>query len=109
MIITKEMKERFVEMLYKHQVIIIQCNKGRKTFNYKFFGADVRGRYDFTELCAELTGCPTAGDGLNLSIRALDGVAVLAETLDKLKPLKKNETIYNRYAEVRDLVCTFYV
>ena len=107
--ITKEKKERFVDMLYKHQVIIIQCNKGRKTFNYKFFGADVRGRYDFTDLCAELSGYQTEGEGWNLSIRASDGVAVLTDTLEKIKPIKKNDTVYNRYSEVRDLVCTFYV
>lgn len=109
--ITKKEKERFVDMLYKHQIIIIQCNKGsnRKTYDYKFIGADVRGRYDFTRLCAELSGYPNNGGCEYLSIRALDGVAVLTDTLEKIKPIRKNETVYNRYSEVRDLVCTFYV
>ncbi len=109
--ITKEMKERFVDMLYKHQVIIIQSYKGskRRTYNFKFFGADVRGRYDFTPLCATLSGYKSTEGGNYLSVIASDGVAVLTDTLEKIKPIKKNETLYSRYQEVRDLVCTFYI
>lgn len=116
MIITKETKERFVKMLKAHQIIVIQCNKGnnRKSYDYKFIGADVRGRYDFTPLVAEYSGYKSNKNKtvMYLSVQGLDAAAIITDTLDALRNenvFKSKKTNYELYEEVRDLLYTFYI
>jgi len=56
MIITKETKERFLQMLEANQIIVIQSNQpNRKTYDYKIIGANSNGKWDFTPMAAELS------------------------------------------------------
>lgn len=116
MYIAKETKERFVKMLKAHQIIVIQCNKGsnRKNYDYKFIGADVCGRYDFTPLIAEYSGYKSNNNEsvMYLSVRGLDAAAIIADTLDVLRKenvFKSKKTNYELYEEARSLICTFYI
>lgn len=114
MVITKETKERFVRMLYARQVVAIQCNKSsrNKTYNYKILGVSSDGKWDFTYTCADLSNYPVSGDVRSLSIRSLDVVAVICETLTKLKDegiFTEEKNGYSLYQEVRDLITTFYM
>lgn len=117
MIITKETKERFVKMLRDRQIIIIQCDKGRnrKTYDFKIIGANSGGRWDFTPLVAETSIYPSSrGETIQkLSVRGLDGAAVVANTIFKLEieGIKTNfgEDYYGIYQNVRELLTTFYI
>lgn len=114
MIITKEMKERFVEMLKAGQIIVIQCNKGnnRRTYDYKFIGANDSGKWDFTPLVAEYSWYKNNKGVEYLTIRALDGVSVICSTLCELQKEGIETGFgdgYSQYQDVRDLVSTFYV
>ena len=114
MIITKETKERFVEMLKAGQIIVIQCNKGnnRKTYDYKFIGANDSGKWDFTPLVAEYSGYQNNKGVQYLTIRALDGVSVICSTLCELQKDGIETDFgdgYSQYQKVRDLLSTFYL
>ena len=112
--ITRETKERFVKMLKNRQVIVVRCKKSaRKTYNYKFIGANELGRWDFTPLVAEISGAQSDGnDILLLSIRGIDAAAIITDTLIELK----NQGVsgissekYELYVQVRSRLCTFYM
>lgn len=114
--ITKETKERFVKMLSARQIIVIQCNKGskRKTYDFKFIGANSGGKWDFTPLVAETSGYPsnkrTTVEGL--AIYALDAASVVCDTLNKLQEEGLGFDLgegYSQYQKVRDLLTTFYI
>lgn len=117
MYITKETKERFVEMLKNRQVIVIQCDKdvNRKTYDYKFIGANSGGKWDFTPLVAEMSGYSSnrRKTVMRLAIHALDAVPVVCNTLNKLQEegLETNlgEGYYCQYQKVSDLLATFYL
>lgn len=115
MIITKETKERFVRMLKARKIIVIQCKKSsnRKTFNYKFIGANNSGKWDFTPMIAEYSNYSNSKGGCQyLSIRSLDGAAVICSTLCELKKEGIKTGLgdgYSQYEKVRDLLTTFYL
>ena len=114
MIITKETKERFVKMLKAGQIIVIQCNKSsnRKTYDYKFIGANNSGKWDFTHLVAEYSNYPNNKGCQYLAIRSLDGAAVICSTLYELKKEGIKTGLgdgYSQYEKIRDLLTTFYL
>ena len=114
MIITKETKERFVKMLKAGQIIVIQCNKGnnRRTYDYKFIGANDSGKWDFTPLVAEYSNYPNNKGCQYLTIRSLDGVSVICSTLCELQKEGIETDFgdgYSQYEKVRDLLATFYL
>ena len=114
MIITKETKERFVKMLKAGQIIVIQCNKSsnRKTYDYKFIGANNSGKWDFTPLAAEYSWYQNNKGVQYLTIRALDGVSVICSILCELQRDGIETDFgdgYSQYERVRDLLCTFYI
>lgn len=114
MLITNETKIRFARMLAKKQIIVIQCNKGnnRRTYDYKFIGANDSGKWDFTPLVAEYS-CYQNNKGVQyLTIRALDGVSVICSTLCELQKEGIETDFgdgYSQYEKVRDLLTTFYL
>lgn len=108
--------ERFVKMLKKGQIIVIESDKypRSKNYNCKFIGADCHGRWDFTPLVAEFSGRKSSNGEriMFLSVFCNDPIAAIADTLLNLK--KKGITgitkdNYALYEEVRDHVCTFYM
>lgn len=117
MTVTKETKERFVKMLKARQIIVIQCNKGsnRKTYDFKFIGANNSGKWDFNPMVEHFTRghySYRSGGDYTLAIRAIDAVSVICEVLDELK--KENVECdfgngYTQYENVRDLLTTFYI
>ena len=113
MLITLETKKRFVKMLKSKQIIVIECNKGnyRKTYAYKFIGANSGGRWDFTPLVAQYSHYRNNGssDVKRLTIFATDGIAVLCDTLDSLEINAGLGNGYSQYSQVSELVSTFYV
>ena len=116
MIITKETKERFVKMLEKNQIIMIQCNRsGRKTYDFKFIGSDGYGKWDFTPMVAEISGYPSNKDTAikYLAVRSLDGEDVICNTLLKLHEEglfdKFSSNGYSLYNYVRGHISTFFI
>jgi len=114
MTITKETKERFVKMLKARQIIVIQCNKGsnRKTYDFKFIGANNSGKWDFTPLLAEYSNYSNNKGCQYLSIRSLDGAAVICSALCELKKEGMKTGLgdgYSQYEKIRDLLTTFYI
>ncbi len=115
MIITKETKERFVKMLEARQIIVIQFDKSRsrETYDYKFIGASSDGKWDFTPLCAELSGHPNNSSThvQKLVIRALDAAEVICDTLEGLRDeniIFSELTGHRLYEAVREKISTFY-
>ena len=116
MVITRETKERFVKMLSKREIIVIQCDKGtnRKNYNFKFIGANSGGKWDFTPLVVETSGYPSNRRITieRLSIYALDAAAVICDTLLKLQKEGVVSNIgngYSLYQKVRGLLTTFQI
>ena len=116
MIITKETKERFIQMLKDKQIIVIQADLGkkRKTYNFKFIGANNDDKWDFTPLVAETSGYPSNRRTTieRLAIHALDAVSVVYNTLNKLQEEGLGSNLgegYSQYQKVRDLLTIFYV
>ena len=116
MIITRETKQRFLTMLDARQIIVIQCNKStnRKTYDFKFIGANSGGKWDFTPLVAETSGYPSNRRTTveRLAVHALDAVSVVCDTLNKLQEEGLVSNLgegYSQYQKVRDLLATFYI
>lgn len=119
MIITEETKKRFLKMLNDRQIIVIQCNKGsqHKTYNFKFIGANSKGKWDFTPMVVEMSRFPsnktTRTMEQYLSVRALDAAIVICNVIEKMKEegiLNFEYTFgYELYQIVRDKISTFYV
>lgn len=116
MIIEKATKSRFIKMLEAREIIVINCDKSarRKTYDFKFIGANSYGVWDFTPLCAEISGYPynTAATRSRLSIRSNDGIAVLYEVTEKLSEegfYFSDKKEHDLYEVIRHLVTTFYI
>ena len=112
----KETKERFIKMLDDRQVIVIQCNKcaSRKTYDYKFIGANSEGKWDFTPLVAEFSGYPSNASVtvMYLAVRGLDPAAIIADTVENIcedlgKALEKSG--HGLYEYCRHNITTFYL
>lgn len=109
-------KERFVKMLDAGDIIVIECDKSanRKTYDYKFIGANSEGYWDFTPLCADLSDYPNNGRKCvqRLSIRSNDGVAVLCDVIEKLDSegiFFSDKKGHDLYEIVRHLVTMCYI
>lgn len=88
MIITKETKERFLQMLDAGQIICIRANKkGRATYDYKVIGANDSGKWDFTPMAATVSNYPNNRGGMELAIMSRLSAADIIE--DVLKELQK--------------------
>ena len=110
---------RFVEMLEKGQIIVIQCNRtaARKTYDYKFIGSDGNGVWDFTPMIAGATSYPNNSYHTvqRLCIRSLDFADVITRTLQTLrsegiftKEFRDND-LYSLYSYARTKVRVFYM
>lgn len=115
---TKEMKQRFLTMLDAKQIIVIQCNRSekRKSYDFKFIGADSYGRWDFTPLVAECSGYPTNKGVSTLAVRGLDGASIIADVLRKLieegfscNQNLDGESYYSICSYCDNRLCTFYL
>lgn len=110
----KEEKKQFVKMLGKKQIIIIECNKSnsRKTYDYKFIGADDNGRWDFTALMKKLSRYPSNKGCQRLCVCALDGISVIADACAELHKeglFESTDTDFGLYSYIREQVTTFYM
>lgn len=114
MVITKETKKRFVEMLLKKQVIVIRNKKEKsRYYDYKFIGANSTGRWDFTPMVAELSDCKVnyPNDVQMMSIHTFDGIGVVCSILECLKKEgieSFEESGDDLYFAVRDKLVFFY-
>jgi len=117
MIITKETKERFVRMLMNHEIIVIECkrNSNRRSYDYKFIGANSYGRWDFTPLVAEYSGFPCPEKPIQwLSVRGDDAAKILHAVMNEMRNQKINGvpayvSAYSQYVAIRTLLTTFYI
>ena len=115
MIIAKETKERFVKMLNNREIIVIECdrNSNRRSYDYKFIGANSNGKWDFTPLVAECSGFPYSKKPIQwLSVRGHDAASMISAVINELR----NEKIdgipaagdsYSQYERIRTLLTTF--
>ena len=114
MLFSDETKERFVTMLENRQIIVIRSRqKGRKTFAYKFIGANDSGKWDFTPLVASESNFPATKDLpiYETAVFANDAVAVICEALKTLKTdgLLEKWTDGIDYFKVRENLTFFYI
>ena len=117
MVITRETEERFVRMLKNREIIVIQCCKSvrRKTYDYKFIGANSYGKWDFTPLVENATSGKYSyryHKDVRLAIRVTDAASVICEVLCELEKDGISSDFgsgYSQYEKVCDHLCTFYL
>lgn len=114
MFITNELKIRFVRMLAKRQILVVQCkrNKRSKNYDFKFIGANEFEKFDFTPMIADtLHVCLRQSCEYNsiLGIDAAEIVRLFIEKLAKDGIVNEKKIGYDLYEEVRDLLSTFYL
>lgn len=118
----KEMKERFVQMLKDRQILIVAGQQTAKNGDgdYKFIGANNDGKWDFTLLLGQLSGCSVRSDEwkqgvknpIHTFIRTKDPFAVIQSALIQLAitgffndDIKDN---YKLYEYTREQTAVFY-
>ena len=114
MLITNETKIRFVRMLAKKQIIVIQCKKSAnsKSYNFKFIGADDYAKYDFTPMIADTLGLPISQDIHYCCVKGIDAAEIGRLTIEKLAKdgiIKEETSGHDLYEQVRHLLTTFYL
>lgn len=114
MLFSEETKERFIKMLKDRQIIAIRCNQGRKkSFAYKFIGANNDGKWDFTPLVANESNFPTTKNTsiYDTAIFANDGVGVVEEALKNLRKdgFLDDSAETKDYFKIRELLTFFYI
>ena len=112
MIITEETKLRFVGMLMQRQIIVIQHKAHQGRYTFKYIGANDGGKWDFTPMVADTAGIEFNGEMNleNLSIVGQDGADIICKALKNMQDeglVKFEESGYNPYEKVRDLITTF--
>jgi hypothetical protein len=114
MIITEETKKRFVSMLVARQILVIECHRNPKDrhYEYKFIGANEKGKWDFTPMIEEVTDFKSNKPVpiKYLTIHANDAAHIVANTLEKFDeegvfPVRLRGVELYQY--VRDLLTTF--
>ncbi len=115
MVITEETKLRFIAMLAKRHVIVIQVKShGSNHYRFKFIGADDSGKWDFTPMVADTAGVEYNGEMLNenLSIVAKDAADLIVKVIKNMAEdglILKREDDHETYEKVRHLLTTFYM
>ena len=85
MIITRETKERFVEMLEKKEIIVVG-RKIKTNYDFKFIGVHNGMKWDFSPTVAYCTGCRTNGvyDITHMTVRSYSADYLVEQTLKNM-------------------------
>jgi hypothetical protein len=85
MIITRETKERFVEMLEKKEIIVVG-RKIKTNYDFKFIGVHNGMKWDFTPTVAYCTGWRTNGvyDITHMTVRSYSADYLVEQTLKNM-------------------------
>ena len=121
MVIPKELKERFVQMLKDRQIIVVRCQfPNRKHCAYKFIGANNSGKWDFTPLISEFCNYPTntrkdisdrvvyGNDGAGIIQNALNNPCFIIDVAEELSDYIENCSD-GKYFWIRDRLTFFYI
>lgn len=82
MIITRETKERFVQMLQAREIIVVG-RKIKTNYDFKFIGVHNGLKWDFTPTIAWCTGCKTNGSDspTTMTVRSYSADYLVEQTL----------------------------
>ena len=85
MVITRETKERFVEMLKKKEIIVVG-RKIKTNYDFKFIGVHNGMKWDFTPTVAYCTSCRTNGvyDITHMTVRSYSADYLVEQTLKNM-------------------------
>lgn len=109
MVITRETKERFVEMLEKKEIIVVG-RKIKTNYDFKFIGVHNGMKWDFTPTVAYCTGCRTNGvyDITHMTVRSYSADYLVEQTL-KYMPNDCVKVPKNLLDNVSDYLAYFWM